>query len=146
MSPCSKLNISLASGKLRDKKHREHFTPGAIEAFLEIADSWLLTVDQRRVLLGEISRPTYHIWKSGKLGVLSRDQLERVTLIIDINRYLTAAFDSQEEANSWLGSSNKDTPFKGRSPLCHSLQGSIIDLYATRDYLRSFSQSVELIR
>ena len=50
----------------------------AVRLFLKLADHWI-SVDQRLALLGDISRPTYHNWQRGKVGTLSRDQLERIS-------------------------------------------------------------------
>ena len=137
MYPCTDIDTSLAPGKLRDKKHREHSSRGAIQAFLGLANSWELTVDQRCVLLGEISKQTYHNWQSGKIGVLSRDQLERISLVKDIDRNLHLLFFDRAAARAWLFASNQSQPFRGRSPLCYALQGSIVDLHAIRDHLKS---------
>jgi hypothetical protein len=35
---------------------------------MRLSDLWHLAFDQRRVLLGEISKPTYQKWQNGKAG------------------------------------------------------------------------------
>src|SRR5258707_13110218 len=75
---------ALAPNALRDPKMRERVSPAAIRLFMRLSDLWRLTVDQRRVLLGDISRPTYHNWHNGKVGALTHDQLERISLLLGI--------------------------------------------------------------
>ena len=68
----------LAPDALRDPKVRERMSPTAVRLFFRLSELWRLAVDQRRALLGDISRPTYHNWQKGKVGTLTRDQLERL--------------------------------------------------------------------
>jgi hypothetical protein len=125
----------LAPDALRDPAVRERLSPGAVRMFMRLADMWKLAVDQRRALLGDISRPTYHNWKSGRIGTLSRDQLERISLVLGIHKGLKLLFADDASALRWLESPNRDLPFGGRSPLERALQGGIDDLYAVRRYI-----------
>jgi hypothetical protein len=125
----------LAPGALRDPKVRERMSPAAVRLFLRLGDLWRLAVDQRRALLGDISKPTYHNWRNGKVGTLSRDQLERISLVLGIHKGLKTLFADEASANRWLTSPNRDLPFGGDSPLQRALRGSIDDLYAVRRYI-----------
>lgn len=125
----------LAPDALRDSKVRERMSPAAVKLFLRLSDLWRLAVDQRRALLGDISRPTYHNWQSGKVGTLTRDQLERISLVLGIHKGLKLLFADEASATRWLTSPNRDLPFGGVSPLDRALRGSIDDLYAVRRYI-----------
>jgi hypothetical protein len=125
----------LAADALRDSKVRERMSPAAVRLFFRLADLWRLAVDQRRALLGEISRPTYHNWQNGKTGTLTRDQLERISLVLGIHKGLKLLFADEASAARWLTSPNRDLPFGGDSPLGRALRGSIDDLYAVRRYI-----------
>jgi hypothetical protein len=125
----------LAPGALRDPRVRERMSPTAVKLFLRLSDLWRLAVDQRRVLLGDISRPTYHNWQRGKTGTLTRDQLERISLLLGIEKGLKLLFADEASATRWFTSPNRDLPFGGQSPLERALQGSIDDLYAVRRYI-----------
>ncbi|MBZ0149523.1 MAG: MbcA/ParS/Xre antitoxin family protein [Pseudorhodoplanes sp.] len=125
----------LAPDALRDTRVRERMSPPAVRMFMKLADRWKLAVDQRRALLGDISRPTYHNWQGGKIGTLSRDQLERISLVLGIHKGLKLLFADEASATRWFRSPNRDLPFGGRSPLDRALQGSIDDLYAVRRYI-----------
>ena len=125
----------LAPDALRDPKVRARMSPAAVRLFLRLADLWRLTVDQRRSLLGDISRPTYHNWQNGKVGTLTRDQLERISLVLGIHKGLKLLFADDASATRWFTSPNRDLPFGGSSPLDRALRGSIDDLYAVRRYI-----------
>jgi hypothetical protein len=125
----------LAADALRDPKVRLRMSPTAVRLFLRLTELWRLAVDQRRVLLGDISRPTYHNWQNGKVGALTRDQLERISLVLGIHKGLKLLFADEASAARWLTSPNRDLPFGGQSPLDRALRGSIDDLYAVRRYI-----------
>jgi hypothetical protein len=125
----------LAPNALRDPKVRERMSPAAVRLFMRLSDLWRLAVDQRCALLGDISRPTYHNWQKGKIGTLSRDQLERISLVLGIHKSLKLLFADEAGATRWLTSPNRDLPFGGQSPLDRALKGSIDDLYAVRRYI-----------
>lgn len=127
--------LAMAPATLHDSRVRGQLSAGAVRMFMRLADLWALAVDQRRALLGDISRPTYHNWNSGKIGTLSRDQLERISLVLGIHKGLKLLFADEASAMRWLKSPNRDLPFGGRAPLDRALQGSIDDLYAVRRYI-----------
>jgi Protein of unknown function (DUF2384) len=120
---------------LRDPKVRERLSPAAVKLFLKLSGLWQLAIDQRRALLGEISKPTYHNWQNGKIGTLTRDQLERISLVLGIHKGLKLLFADEANATRWFTSPNRDLPFGGISPLDRALRGSIDDLYAVRRYI-----------
>jgi hypothetical protein len=125
----------LAPDALGDAKVRGRISPAAMRLFLRVTDLWQLAVDQRRTLLGDISRPTYHNWQKGKVGTLSRDQLERISLVLGIHKGLKLLFADEASAKRWFTSANRDLPFGGQSPLKRILHGSIDDLYLVRRYI-----------
>jgi hypothetical protein len=125
----------LAPHALRDPKVRERMSPTAVRLFLRLTELWRLAVDQRRALLGDISKPTYHNWQNGKVGTLSRDQLERISLVLGIHKGLKLLFADEASATRWFTSPNSDLPFGGQSPLERALLGGIDDLYAVRRYI-----------
>ena len=97
----------LAADALRDPKVRERMSPTAVRLFLRLTELWRLAVDQRRALLGDISKPTYHNWQNGKVGTLSRDQLERISLVLGIHKGLKLLFADEASATRWLTSPNQ---------------------------------------
>jgi hypothetical protein len=123
------------SEPLRDPEIREGLSAPAVRLFLALADHWGLTVDQRLALLGDISRQTYHNWQRGKVGTSSRDQLERISLLLGIHKGLELLFADEAAGLRWFRSPNRDLPFGGASPLDRALRGGIDDLYAVRRYI-----------
>ena len=141
MTPATKLELPLAApdvlaaDALRDPKIRERMSSPAVRLFMRLCDLWRLAVDQRRALLGDISPAAYHNWKNGKTGTLTRDQLERISLVLGIHKGLRLLFAAEASATRWLTAPNRDLPFGGDSPLTRALKGSIDDLYAVRRYI-----------
>jgi len=134
--PASTLAADLLGPEsLRDPKVREGLSAPAIRLFLALADHWGLTVDQRLALLGDISRQTYHNWQRGRVGTMSRDQLERISLLLGIHKGLKLLFSDEAAGLRWLQSPNRDLPFGGASPLDRALRGGIDDLFAVRRYI-----------
>jgi hypothetical protein len=104
--------------------------------FFNTAEKLELTVEQRRAILGDISEATYHNWRRdpGKV-VLTRDQLERVSLLLGILKGLRLVFADDQTGLRWLRAVNTDHPFDGRSPIETMTAGGMIDLFAVRRYL-----------
>jgi hypothetical protein len=119
----------------KDSKAREGISGAAIRIFFNMADQWGLNVAQRCILLGDISKPTYHNWQKGKVGTLTRDQLERVSLLLGTYKGLKLLFADDAAGLRWLKGKNTDVVFGGLSPLEFALRGSINDLYALRRYI-----------
>ena len=114
---------------------RARLTAPGLRAFFNIADDWGLATDQQRVLLGGISKSSLHNWKVGHVAALSRDQLERVSLVLGIYKGLALLFADADGAKRWLKSDNSEPAFGGASPLARMLRGGIEDLYVTRRYI-----------
>ncbi|MEZ5667254.1 MAG: MbcA/ParS/Xre antitoxin family protein [Alphaproteobacteria bacterium] len=126
---------ALPAGALRQRDTREAMTPAAIRLFLRLAERWRLGVADRCALLGELPRPTYYNWVKGRAGTLSRDQMERISLLLGIHKALRLLFADEAAGERWLRAANRDLEFGGRSPLERMLAGGIGDLYAVRRYL-----------
>ena len=106
-----------------------------LRTFLAMADEWQLPVATRRVLLGGIGESTYHKWRAGDIGTPSRDQLERLSLLLGIYKALRLLFSDDATGVRWLKAANTDADFAGQSPLDRMRRGSIEDLFAVRRYL-----------
>jgi uncharacterized protein (DUF2384 family) len=85
----------------------------ALRAFFEIAEAWK---------------------KDG--GQLNRDQLERISHIINIYKCLRILFTDQEAADKWVGQPNKAPFLQGRSALEFMVHdGYLSDIFQVRRYL-----------
>ncbi|MFC3077721.1 MbcA/ParS/Xre antitoxin family protein [Phenylobacterium terrae] len=126
---------AFTAADLRDPEARRRVSAPAVRLFLRVCDLWDLKVDERRAMLGGISRQTYHNWKAGQVGALTRDQLERISLTLGVLKGLRLVFAEDAHALRWLKSENADAPFAGRSPLAHMTEGGLSELADVRRYL-----------
>ncbi|MBV9757339.1 MAG: DUF2384 domain-containing protein [Alphaproteobacteria bacterium] len=128
-----------SEGLSREQGHdpavRARLSGPGLRTFFNIAAAWGLGADAQRRLLGGVPASTYYKWKSGGIGTLSYDQLERVSLVLGIYKALKLLFADEAGGHRWLQGGNTDLPFAGASPLERMLRGSIDDLYAVRRYL-----------
>lgn len=120
---------------LADRQTRGRLSGPSIRLFVNAADRLQLSIAQRCALLGDITRQTYHNWARRQDATLSRDQLERISLVIGIYKALRLLFADEAAGLRWLKAPNRDTPFGGRSPLDHACEGGIRGLYDLRRYL-----------
>ena len=106
-----------------------------LRTYFNIAEAWKLSSKEAMALLGLGSRSTYHLWKSGKPGPLSRDTLERVSYVLGIYKALQMLLPSDEAADAWIRKPNQAPLFNGRSALDRMMSGNVADLYEVRRYL-----------
>ncbi|MGM0578615.1 MAG: antitoxin Xre/MbcA/ParS toxin-binding domain-containing protein [Myxococcota bacterium] len=112
---------------------REMAAAGA-EAFFAIMAAWGVTAEEdQRTLLGGVSRSTLHRWRRGRLGRVTRDTLERLSLVVGIYKALQILYQEPARADRWPTRPNR--AFGGQAPLERMLGGSITDLAAVRAYL-----------
>jgi len=125
-----------AGGALRGPADRRRLSGSAMRLFFNTAEFLGLTVDERRAVLGDISAATYHNWRRNPGAVvLTRDQLERVSLLLGVLKGLRLVFADDAIALHWLRADNTDVPFIGRSPLAVMIAGGMLDLFSVRRYL-----------
>jgi hypothetical protein len=124
---------------LTDPVRRKAGSAMAIKLFGRLCDRWGLNVDQQRALLGDVPRATYHRWRiaaeTGGRVELARDQMERVSLCLGIEKGLKTVFTRDDAGPRWLHGLNTDAPFAGQSPLAFVTEGGVFALHRTRGYL-----------
>ena len=128
-------NPALHMTTLQDPETRKTYSPAAFKAFLRIAETWKLSVEERCILLGALPRATYYKWTKGQMGVLSRDVLERIGIVLGIHKGLQLFFADETARMRWFKAKNSDYAFRGASPLGRMLNGGVMDLYAVRQYI-----------
>ncbi|MEO7522087.1 MAG: antitoxin Xre-like helix-turn-helix domain-containing protein, partial [Gemmatimonas sp.] len=62
--------------------------PAALRTCFRIMEAWQLSATDARLLLGTPPSSTYYKWKSGDVGSVSRDLLERVSYVLGIYKAL----------------------------------------------------------
>lgn len=107
-----------------------------LRAFFNIARDWGLGIDDQIVLLGSPGRSTFFKWKAAPQSArLSRDTLERLSLLLGIYKALQILLPEPAAADGWVKRPNSAPPFGGASALDRMLAGNVSDLIAVRQYL-----------
>lgn len=109
--------------------------PAALRTFFRIVADWQLSAQDTRALLGSPPESTFYKWKSGQVGQVGRDVLERVSYVLGIYKALQILLPNPSSADGWIKRSNSSPVFAGRSALDVMLSGNVADLYLVRQYL-----------
>jgi hypothetical protein len=113
----------------------EKLAPAALRTFFRIASAWELTQAEARALLGDPPESTYYKWKSGKVGSVPGDLLERISYVLGIYKALQILLPDPAAADAWVRRPNAAPLFNGRSALELMLSGRVADLFLVRQYL-----------
>ncbi|MBA1264719.1 antitoxin Xre-like helix-turn-helix domain-containing protein [Stutzerimonas stutzeri] len=104
-----------------------------LRAALHILDKWTASSEQACRIL-RISRSTYtrarqrdSEWSVG----LDADQLQRISMVLNIHAALRLIFDNPENVYGFPSMENHNEFFNGRTPLDIMAQGDMISLYET---------------
>jgi hypothetical protein len=106
-----------------------------LRAFVNIAESWGLSVAEQLQLLGIASRSTFFKWRREREPRLPRDTLERLSYLLGIYKSLQILLPDPKAADEWIRRPNSAAPFGGKSALDRMLSGQVADLYVVREYL-----------
>jgi uncharacterized protein (DUF2384 family) len=96
--------------------NRARLSPPAIAAFFSIVDKWQLRNEDAMALLGGASHGRYFDLKKNRKGLLSQDELTRISLLIGIFKALNILF-SPRLANQWTLRPNSNPMFNNAPPL-----------------------------
>ena len=121
---------------LADPATRARLSPAAIVAFFSIVDKWQLRNEDAMTLLGGISHGRYFDLKRNRKGLLSQDELTRISLLIGIFKALNILF-GQRLANQWTSRPNSNPMFNGAPPLQYLSRGGVPAMIAVRRLLDS---------
>ncbi len=109
--------------------------PGALRTFFRIVADWKLSAQDTRLLLGSPPESTFYKWKSGQVGQVGRDVIERVSYVLGIYKALHTLLPNPSAADGWITRPNTAPLFAGRSALDVMRSGNVADLYLVRQYL-----------
>jgi uncharacterized protein (DUF2384 family) len=121
---------------LADAPTRARLSRPAIAAFFAIVDKWQLRNEDAMALLGGASHGRYFELKKNRKGLLSQDELTRVSLLIGIFKALNILF-GQRLANQWTSRPNTNPMFNGASPLAFLTRGGVPGMIGVRRLLDS---------
>jgi uncharacterized protein (DUF2384 family) len=121
---------------LADPATRARLSPAAIVAFFAIVDKWQLRNEDAMSMLGGISHGRYFELKRHRKGLLSQDELTRISLLIGIFKALNILF-GQRLANQWTSRPNSNPMFNGAPPLQYLSRGGVPAMIGVRRLLDS---------
>ncbi|HEX6822863.1 MAG TPA: antitoxin Xre-like helix-turn-helix domain-containing protein [Candidatus Sulfotelmatobacter sp.] len=121
---------------LADPATRARLSPAAIVAFFSIVDKWQLRNEDAMAMLGGISHGRYFELKRNRKGLLSQDELTRISLLIGIFKALNILF-GQRLANQWTSRPNSNPMFNGAPPLQYLSRGGVPAMIGVRRLLDS---------
>ncbi len=121
---------------LADSTTRARLSAPAIAAFFAIVEKWQLRNEDAMALLGGASHGRYFELKKNRKGLLSQDELTRVSLLIGIFKALNILF-SQRLANQWTARPNSNPMFNGAPPLQFLTRGGVPGMIGVRRLLDS---------
>lgn len=132
----SPIDNSIASGL--DRLHdSDGYTPAMVQAMqramIDLFAHWKVGADDAAILLGGISSKTFRRWKDSDYGRVSRDQTDRMSLLLGIHKALRILYTDAARGYRWIGAAN--TVFGGKSALDIMLRGGIEDIRRIRSYL-----------
>lgn len=119
----------------RDPKVRRQMSGPAIRTFLNVADTWRLTNEEQRALLGWPPESTFFKYKAGDPGTLSFDMLMRISLVLGIYKDLHILYPEPDLADRWVKLPNNNWLFGGKPALSLMTEGGMDGLYQVRRLL-----------
>ena len=121
---------------LAEAATRARLSGPAVEAFFAIIDKWELRNEDAMALLGGASHGRYFELKKNRRGLLSQDELTRISLLIGIFKALNILFN-RRLANQWTSRPNTNPMFNGAPPLNFLTRGGVPGMLGVRRLLDS---------
>jgi antitoxin Xre/MbcA/ParS-like protein len=101
---------------------RERLSRAAIQGFLRIMEKWEIKDTEARQLLGGLSSGSYYgLKKEPKHRTLDQDTLTRISLLLGIFKALNILY-SKSLADAWIKLPNRNSMFRGMTPLAYIIQ------------------------
>ncbi len=120
--------------KLTDPATRRRLSPAAVVAFLKIIEKWELKNEDAMALLGGVSNGKYYELKRSHKGLLTQDELTRVSLLIGIFKALNILFRGKL-ANEWVSRPNGNPMFDNAPPLAVLIHSGLPGMLEVRRLL-----------
>lgn len=112
--------------------HDRAMAAAGLKAAVRILECWGTSGEQGEAIL-RVSHSTYARARRGELAEikLDRDQLTRISYLLNIHAALGILFDNPENRYGFMAMANHNPYFNGRSPLSLISGGDIAALYET---------------
>lgn len=107
----------------------------AWKAFQNLVQKFNFDEHEGSILLGNKPRSSYYKGVHKHQGKLSRDEKERISLLLGIYKDLRILLVDSSQAMSWINRKNTLAPFNGMTPREYLMEGSLIRLAQVRQFL-----------
>lgn len=118
-----------------DPKVRKRLSAPALRSFFNVAETWKLSTDNQRALLGWPPASTFFNYKKGEAGTLAYDVLIRISLVLGIFKDLHILYPDAPLADRWISLPNANALFDGTSPISFMAKGGVDAMYKVRRLL-----------
>ncbi len=102
-----------------------------LQAVFNILDKWQCSPGQIQSILSISRAALYKYRQHPESASLTRDQLERLSYVLNIHASLRTLFDNPGNVYGFMSLANDNPYFNGRSPLEVISSGQFADLYET---------------
>lgn len=115
----------------------ERFRRVAVLAYIGLAGIWELDPTEAAKLLS-VSDDVYGSWCNGDFNTLSSDELEKISCLLGIYKYLETLYSGKKSRIArWFRQPSIVHPFDGADPHGYLIGASIDKFYLARRYLAS---------
>ena len=113
---------------MKEAKVNTVISTSGLKAVFAILCKWKCSTHQQIEILG-ISRSSYYKYRRAPYSArLNADQLERISLILNLHANLRTLFENPDNVYGFMRMPNHNQPFKGQSPLAYISDGYLISL------------------
>ncbi|KTD11323.1 antitoxin Xre-like helix-turn-helix domain-containing protein [Legionella jamestowniensis] len=107
----------------------------AWKALKNLIERFNFTKEEALCLMGDMPASSYYKGISKFDGNLTRDEKERISLLLGIYKNLRILFTDSNQAMSWINRENALPPFNGITPRSYLMEGSLMRLAEIRRFL-----------
>lgn len=107
----------------------------AWKALKNMVERFQFSRDEALILMGDMASSSYYKGINKLDGKLTKDEKERISLLLGIYKALRILFVDSEQALSWINRTNTLPPFNGITPRSYMLDGSLLRLADVRRFL-----------
>lgn len=119
-----------------DERDRARLTATALEAYRNLSKNWKLSPEDAAALIA-VPLSTWDLIATGEWsGILSQDQLTRVSALVGIFMALNGLFND-EYSRHWAVLPNRGPIFGGRSPVDAMIHDGVPCMVETQRYIEA---------
>ncbi|STX42208.1 Uncharacterized conserved protein [Legionella donaldsonii] len=105
------------------------------KALKNLVERFNFSKEEALKLMGDMPASSYYKGIKSYNGNLSRDEKERISLLLGIYKDLRILFIDSSQALSWINRENTLPPFNGITPKTYMMEGSLMRLAEVRRFL-----------